>query len=218
MEEDGTYIGASAHTVKMTFEPFNSLPPPAVPSSATEHIELEPDLENFSRSIDPIEVTNEEADDAADNILSTDHTFRRIAENDDDPDLGASSPFQQIRNEAAITYTAITTAASKGNMLRNANAYLFAAASASSSSQFRRQSDESSGVEWSVAPPFFADAGEEGRSVSELTTWYNSTKSPAAFLRDDLQSIKSLMALFRSGWHGLQRGTNLNMPSYHLLR
>ena len=59
--------------------------------------------------------------------------------------------------------------------------YLFAAASASSSTKFRRQSDESSGAEGSVALPFFADAGEEGRSVSELMNWYNSTKSPAAF-------------------------------------
>ena len=93
MEEDGTYICASAHTVKMTFEPFTSLSTPAVPSSATERIDLEPDLENFSRSIDPIEVTNEEADETADNILSTDHASRPIAENGDDPDLGASSPF-----------------------------------------------------------------------------------------------------------------------------
>ena len=75
-------------------------------------------------------MTNEEADNAADNILSTDHTSRPIAENDDDPDLGASSPFQQIRNEAATTYTALTTAASKGKILRIANAYLSAAASA----------------------------------------------------------------------------------------
>ena len=142
----------------MTFEPFNSLPPPAGPSFATEHIELEPDLDNFSRSIDPIAVTNEEADDAADNILSTDHTSRPIAENDDDPDLEASSPFQQIRNEAATTYTALTTSASKCKISRFANAYLFAAASASSSSKFLRQSCESSGAEGSVALPFFADA------------------------------------------------------------
>ena len=56
MEEDGTYTGASARNVKITFEPFNNLS--FSTSSATEHIDLEPDLENFSRSIDPIEVTN----------------------------------------------------------------------------------------------------------------------------------------------------------------
>ena len=122
MEEDGTHSGASAHTVKMTFEPFNSLPPPALLSSATEHIELEPDLENFSRSIDPIDVRNEEAADAADNILSTDHTSRLIAENDDDPDLEVSSPFQQIRSEAANTYPALTTSASKSKIPKFANA------------------------------------------------------------------------------------------------
>ena len=47
MEEDGTYTGASANTLKMTFEHFNSLSAPSVPSSATEHIDLELDLENF---------------------------------------------------------------------------------------------------------------------------------------------------------------------------
>ena len=58
---------------------------------------------------------------------------------------------------------------------------LFVVASASSSSKVWRQSDESSGAEVSVAPPFFAYAGEDGRSVSELTNYYNSTKPPAAF-------------------------------------
>ena len=138
-------------------------------------------MENLSRSIDPIEATNQEAAEITDNIQSTNHASRRIADNDNDPDLAASTPFQRIRNEAATTYTALTASASKGIISRFANAYLFAAASASSSRKFRRQSDESSGAEGSVAPPFFADAGEEGRSVSEFTNWYNSTKSPAAF-------------------------------------
>ena len=90
------HTGASANTIKMTFEHFNSLSAPSLPSPATEHIDLEPDVENFSRSIDPIEGTTQEAGETTDNILSTDHASRLVADNDDDPDLAASTPVSEF--------------------------------------------------------------------------------------------------------------------------
>ena len=75
MKADGTYIGANTIPVKMAFELFNRLPPPEVPQPIVHHVDLEPESDNFLRSVDPVEILTEDVDAAADNILITDHTF-----------------------------------------------------------------------------------------------------------------------------------------------
>ena len=101
------YIGANTIAVKMAFELFNRLPPSEVPQPCVHHVDLDPESDNLSRSIDPVESVTEDVDEAADNILITDHTARPVVENNANPELEATN-LQQLRNIAATYFTALT--------------------------------------------------------------------------------------------------------------
>ena len=139
----GTYIGANTIPVKMAFEPFNRLPPPAVLQPIVHRVDLEPESDNFSRSVDPVEILTEDVDEAADNILITDHTSRPVVENNANPDLQATN-LQQLRNIAATSFTSLTASGSQGAIAKLATAYLAATATSSSPTKIRRQSGGSS--------------------------------------------------------------------------
>ena len=90
-DADGTFIGVNTAPVRMTFEPFNRLPPPLVPQPTVHEVDLEPGSGNFARSVDPVESVTENANKTADSILNTDHSSRPVIENNVNPELEATN-------------------------------------------------------------------------------------------------------------------------------
>ena len=118
-------------------------PPPEVPSPAVRNVDLEPETDNFSRSVDPVEIVTEDVDEAADNILITDHTARPVVENNANPELEATN-LQHLRNIAFTCFTALTPSGSQGSIAKFAAAYLAATTASSSPTKIRRQGGGSS--------------------------------------------------------------------------
>ena len=85
----------------------------------------------------------EDVDEAADNILITDHTARPVVENNANPELEATN-LQHLRNVAATSFTALIASGSQGSIAELATAYFAATASSSSPTKIRRQSCGSS--------------------------------------------------------------------------
>ena len=82
-----------------------------LPQPTVHDVDLEPESNNFARSVDPFEILTENADETADSILNTDHSSRPIIENNANADLEVTN----LHNFLNITATSFSMFTSSGS-------------------------------------------------------------------------------------------------------